>query len=203
MALTLEIKKNDPKTLILLWEGEKWREVYKSLFFSDLVKFPSGLPWEEFTVRFTAIEEKVARRYAISLLSKRSYLSSVLEAKLMAKGIGSETAKRVVAACSEKGYLDDAQEVERLFAKETRRGLSARVAYFKLKQSKKLSDAQLRQHFQQAQNNDVQNLQRWLKKNAAKIRQDDPKEMRKLAAKLCRRGFSMELVFKELLIRDN
>jgi len=199
MALTLEIKKNDPKTLILLWKGERWREVSRSLFFNDLKNIPPGLSWEEFFARFTALEEKIAHRYAIYLLSQRNYLSGVLEAKLIGKGIGPDTAKQAVAICLAKGYVNDAQEVQRLFAKEAKRGQSAKAAYFKLKQTKGISDAELRQHFQEAQMTDAQNLQQWLKKNASKIRRDDPKEMRKLAAKLCRRGFSFELVQQELL----
>jgi SOS response regulatory protein OraA/RecX len=197
MALKIEIKKNDPKTLILFWEGEKWREVSKSLFFSDLIKLPLELTWEAFSAQFGVLEEKAAHRHAIYLLSHRNYLSSALEAKLIAKGIGLNTAKRVVAACCEKGYLNDTQETQRLFAKEARRGHSAKAAYFKLR-AKGLSDAALRQHLENATATDVHNLKRWLQKNASKIRRDDPHEMRKLAAKLCRRGFGMELVLKEL-----
>jgi len=52
MVLKLEIKKDDPKTLILYWDEEIWRNVCKSLFFNELRKLPKDLQWEDFYSRF-------------------------------------------------------------------------------------------------------------------------------------------------------
>lgn len=197
MVLKLEIKKDDPKTLILYWEGEIWREVCKSLFFNDLKKFPADLQREDFYSRFTLLEEKIAKRYVVYQLSRRNFLSSELEAKLLAKGFSSNSVKAALSSCCEKGYLNDAEEIARMFAKEIRKGHSSKATYFKLKQ-KKISDAQLLCHLEQAELIDRQNLQKWLKKNANKVKRDDPKEMKKLAAKLYRLGFSIELIWQEL-----
>ncbi len=196
MSLKLEIKKD---TLILYWDGEVFRKASKSLFFYEVRKIPIDLSWEDFCSRFSLLEEKIAKRYALYLLSKRNYLSSDLETKLVAKGVSSEIAQKTVLYCTEKGYLNDAQEVERLFAKGMRKGDSAKATYFKLKQ-KTSDDSHLRKYLHEAHSADRQNLQIWLRKNARKINRDDPNEMRKLAAKLCRRGFSLELVLQELCI---
>lgn len=201
MVLKLEIKKEDPRTLILYWDEEIWRKVCKSLFINELIKFPRDLQWEDFYSRFTLVEEKISKRYAVFLLAKRNLLSSELEAKLLVKGFSSNSIKAAILYCVEKGYLDDAQEVSRLFAKEIRKGHSSKAAYFKLKQ-KKIDDSQLRHHLEQAALIDKQNLKKWLIKHASKVKRDDPKEMKKLAAKLCRRGFSMELVLQELSSSD-
>ncbi len=198
MALKLEIKKDDPKSLILYWEGEPWRKICKSLFLNDLKKLPMDLSWESFYSKFLLLEKKIAKRYALFLLSRRNYLSSELEAKLVAKGCSPQIAKEAVAHCCEKEYVNDAAEIERLFAKEMKKGQSARAIYFKLKQKKGISDSQLRQHLQQAERMDQHNLQKWLKKNASKMKRNDPKEMRKWMAKLSRRGFSLELIMQEL-----
>lgn len=200
MVLKLEIKKEDPKSLILCWEGQIWRKVCKSLFFNDLKKFPKDSNWEDFYSRFSLLEEKIAKRYVLFLLSRRNYLSSELEAKLAAKGVSPRIAKDAVLHCCEKGYVNDAEEIERLFAKELKKGQSARGAFFKLKQ-KGISDSQLRQHLQQAKLTDRQNLQKWLKKNAGKMKGNDPNEMKKWMAKLCRRGYSLELVLEEFNAR--
>jgi SOS response regulatory protein OraA/RecX len=198
-VLKLEIKKNDPKSLILHWEGQQWRKVCKSLFFKDLKKIPADLNWETFIFRFSLLEEKISKKYVLFLLSRRNYLSSELEAKLLAKGFSPAVVKDAVFQCCVKGYINDGEEVGRLFAKEMKKGQSARAVYFKLKQKKAMSDSQLRQHFQLVESEDRQTLQKWLKKNAGKIKSNDPKELKKLMAKLSRRGFSLELILQELL----
>ncbi|MBS0604976.1 MAG: RecX family transcriptional regulator [Verrucomicrobia bacterium] len=196
MSLELEIKKNDPKTLLLLWEGEVWREVGKSLFINELRKFPPGLSWEDFLSRFTLLEDKVGKRYAIYLLSQRALLSSDLETRLVSKGISLPAAKAVVGFCREKKYLDDSQEIARLVAKELKKGQSAKAVLFKLRQKKGISEIALREHLQSAAPSDADALQKWMSKLGKKIDRSDPAEMRKLMAKLCRRGFSPDLVFK-------
>ena len=197
MVLKLETKKEDPRTLILYWNDEIWRNVCKSLFINELRRFPRDLQWEDFCSRFTLVEEKISKRYAVFLLAKRNLLSAELKAKLLAKGFSSNAIKAAIQYCVEKGCLDDAQEVSRLVTKEIRRGYSSKAVYFKLKQ-KKVDESQLRYHLKQAALEDRQNLKKWLVKHASKIKRDDPKEMKKLAAKLCRRGFSIELVLQEL-----
>jgi SOS response regulatory protein OraA/RecX len=203
MVLKLEIKKEDPRVIQLSWEGKVWREVHKSLFFNDLNKFPEGLTWEEFLERFTSLEEKIARRYAIYMLSKRNFLASNLESKLLAKGVSPSVAQAIILYCSEKGYIDDSQEMARLIGKELRKGQSAKAVYFKLKQKRGVDDSQLRQLLRQAALSDQEALQRWFEKNGRKINRKDPKEMKKWIAKLCRLGFSAELVFHTLKSRGD
>jgi SOS response regulatory protein OraA/RecX len=198
MVLTLEIKKDDPKTLILCWDGQIWRKLCKSLFFNDLNIVRKDLNWEDFYAQFSLLEKKIAKRYLLFLLSKRNYLTSQLEAKLLSKGFSPLITREAVLLCCEKGYVNDAEEMGRLFVKEMKKGQSARATYFKLKQKKAIHDSQLRQHLHQAELADKQNLQEWLKKHAGKIKRDDPKEMRKWIAKLNRRGFSLELILQAL-----
>lgn len=195
MVLELQLKKEDPKVILLLWDGEVWREMSKSLFFNDLRKFPSGLGWEAFLERFSLLEEKIAKRYSLYLLSQRAFLSSELEQKLTSKGISLDTVKGMIQYCFEKGFLDDRQEIARLVAKELRKGLSAKAVLFKLRSKKRLDENFLRQALQEASVSDADILNKWLEKNAKKINRDDPLERRKLMAKLCRKGFSSELVF--------
>lgn len=200
MGLSLEFKENDPKTLILLWEAEPWREVSKSLFFNELKRFPHGLGWEDFLGRYYLLEEKIAKKHAIVLLSKRSYLSANLESKLLSKGLSPQASKVAILFCQEKGYLNDAHVVARLIAKEQKKGLGAKAIFFKLRQQKKISEQQLRQELNQTELSEKEVLEQWLRKNARKIQRDDPLEMRKLMAKLMRRGFSSDVVFSLLKV---
>ena len=198
MSLSLEFKKDDPKALILLWEGNPWREVPKYLFYNELRRFPVQLNWEEFLSRFNLLEEKIAKRQAIALLSKRGYLSSDLETKLLFKGLSPKGAKAAVVYCQEKGFVNDTQEIARLIAREQKKGLGAKAIFFKLKQKKKIDDHQLRRGLDQTETSEKEALEKWLIKNAKKVKWNDPLEMRKLMAKLMRRGFSGELVFNLL-----
>jgi len=198
MVLELKLKKEDPKAILLVWEGDVWRRLSKSLFFNELNKFPAGLLWEDFLERFSLLEEKIGKRYSLYLLSQRAMLSSELEEKLISKGITPSVAKGVVQYCSEKGFLNDEQEVARLVAKELRKGHSAKAVLFKLRAKKRLDETLLQGALQEASSSDADVLQKWLVKNAKKITRDDPLAMRKLMAKLCRKGFSPELVFKTL-----
>lgn len=198
MSLKIEEKKGDPKTLVLYWEGEIWRCVYKPLFVSGLRKISGDLSWKEFLEQFAALEQKIARRYAIWLLSRRSYLSSDLTAKLMAKGISESVALDVVSFCTAKGYVNDSQEITRLIAKEQRKGLAARAIYFKLKSKKGIDEHLIRQLLGQSSSLDQGVLKKWIDKYGKKMDRNDRTAKPKLIAKLCRRGFSLELVLKEL-----
>ncbi len=201
MGLELQQKKDDPKTLLLLWEGQLWKEVSKSLFFSELRKIPTHLTWEDFQTRFFQLELTAGRKYALYWLSRRALLSHELKAKLLSKGLSHEASASIIAYCQEKGFLDDDQEIARIVAKELRKGQSERAVFFKLK-AKKVDESLLHKALQNTASSDAVVLQRWLEKNAHKIDRKDPHEMRKLMAKLCRKGFSFELVQKVLSKRD-
>jgi SOS response regulatory protein OraA/RecX len=198
MTLDIEMKKDDPKTIVLSWDGQFWRHLGKSLFFNELIKIPQDLSWEDFLSRFTLLEEKVSKKHAIYLLSQKALLSSDLLARLVSKGVSPDAAKASVQYCREKGFLDDAQEMARLVAKELKKGQSAKAAFFKLRGKKGIDEGLLREHLQQAAPSDSEALQGWLAKNGKKIDRGDPLAMRKLMAKLCRKGFSPDLVFKAL-----
>ena len=198
MSLRIEAKKSDPKTLVLYWEEEVWRCVYKPLFFSGLKKISPDLSWEEFLSQFTAMEQTVAKRYVIWLLSRKIYLSSDLMAKLLSKGFSSSISCEIISLCQAKGYLDDSQEMARLIAKEQRKGLSTKAIYCKLKARKGIDESLIRQLLQKSSSLDEEVLQGLLNKHAKKVNFKDPKDRNKLIAKLCRRGFSPESVIRAL-----
>lgn len=143
-------------------------------------------------------EEKIGKRYALYLLSKRAYLSSDLMAKLETKGISSETAKGIIHYCLEKGFLDDAQQIARLVAKELRKAQSAKAVFFKLRAKKGIDENLLKEHLEQMAPSNGDALQKWLMKNGRRIDFNDPDEVRKTVAKLCRKGFSANEVFNAI-----
>ncbi len=193
MGLELVEKKEDPKSLIIKWEGEIWRVVSKPLFFSELKKIPSDLSWDAFKALFLKLEEKLAQRQALWLLAKKNYLEADLEAKLKQKGISPNTAQSAVDYCRSKGYLDDKAQMKNLFSKAARKGQSARAAYFKLKT--KVDGENLDLHFREASAQDEEAMKAFVEKNKSKIEREGKK---KWAAKLFRRGFSQDLIMRFL-----
>lgn len=191
MGLELKIKNDDSKALFILWEGEIWRKVYKPLFFNELKKIPRSLTWEEFLAHFYPLEEKIGKRYALYLLSCRSYFSSDLEAKLFEKGFSPSCASSVVAFCQEKGYLNDREKIEQLVAKERSKGKGARVIYAKLKQ-KKMAPIDF------SEEEEEKALFQWLAKHVHKVDLSNQLEKQKLIAKLLRRGFSLSMILQAL-----
>jgi len=199
MTLEIELCEKDPKVLILTWDGDHFRKVSKSMFLSELKKIPPHLSRQEFLQLFSQIEEKVGKRYALYLLSQRALLSSELSAKLIAKGLSSLAANTIAEHCVAQGYIDDTHLVSRLVARELRKGHSARAVLFKLKQKKGIPEKVLRAHLQSAEQSESQVLEKWIEKNARKIDRNDPVAMRKVMAKLIRRGFPSELVFQTFI----
>ncbi len=199
MTLKTEVKNNDPQTLVILLDGEVWREVAKSLFQGELRKFPKDISREEFLSRFSLFEEKRGRSYAIYLLSRRLYLASDLREKLVGKGFSRGVADQIVESCVQKGYIDDSQEIHRLVAKELKKGQSAKAVYYKLRQKKGMREDLLKEALEKANPSDGDALDKWLEKHAKKIDRSDRDERRKLVAKLLRRGFSPELVFARIV----
>ncbi len=183
MELEIKIKSGDFRTLLLLRDGEVWREVSKCLFMNELRKIPP----REILEGFFAIEERVGRRYALHLLSRRAMLSSDLVGKLIAKGISEKTAQSIVQYCKDKGFLDDEQQIARLIAKEQRKGYGAKAIQFKFRQKGVRYLPEI--HEKEA-------ISKWIAKQ--KIDWSDRHTVNKLIAKLLRRGFSSEVVINSI-----
>src|SRR5262249_20447498 len=166
-----------------------------------LKKFPTSLSREDFLVRFGALEEKVGKKYAVDLLSRKAFLSSALAEKLAMAGLSSVAVERAIAFCQEKGFLDDAREIARLIAKEQRKGLGTKALFFKLRAKKGVDPALLKEELQKVAFSDEAILQAWLAKQGKKIDRTNPLEVRKWMARLYRRGFSKDAIFQAFSFR--
>lgn len=196
MSLTIQVKSTDPRKILLFWEGSLWREVGKSLFFSELAKCPHETSLEAFAEWFALIEEKVGKRYALHLLSKRSFLALELEERLVSKGLSPTAARSVLCFCQSKGYLDDAEEMKRLIGKERKKGKSTTAIFFKLKAKKGIDPSFVRACLKDS--SDSEALRKQLSKYASKLDLNHPVEKQKVAARLLRKGFSFDAVIKAL-----
>lgn len=205
MALKWEKAPNNPKMIELFWEGSLFRTVYKFLFSKELGSIPETVTYEELCSYLAQIEQKGGRRYALWLLSRRAFLSSELEEKLLSKGISQESAERILHFCTERGYLDDAAQMNRLIAAELKKGRSRRAIYYKLTQQKGVNLALLNSCLKSTTTSDEEALDRWMAKHPRALQNTDYDARRKIMQKLSRLGFSTDLIRKKILInaRDN
>lgn len=75
----------------------------------------------------------IARKYALRLLSMKSYHTAVLKRKLERKGFSSESSERVIQDCKRMGLIQDDEAILREF----RRGYGPRYIEYKLQISSK------------------------------------------------------------------
>ncbi len=196
MGLIVRINQEDPRHLTLLWDGEPWRVVCKFLFLKELNTFSSEPHFETFMEKFALLERKVAKRYVLALLSKKGFLSGALGKKLEEKGFSSPVIKETLAYCQERGMLNDSEELSRLISKERKKGKSVRATYFKLRQKKGVDASMLHSLIKEDPHSEEEALEKVLLKYSNKMTTKE--EVRKVAQKLCQKGFSPELVFKRL-----
>lgn len=193
MGLEVKIKERDPRVLLLFWKGTLWKEVRKHLFFKMVSSLPKNLEEKAFFLRFQEEEERLARSYAIRLLSQRSLLSKVLEEKLRLQGISEPVIQKVSSLCQQKGYINDSQEIKRLAAKEAKKGFGKKAILFKLSRKKGVDKAILQECLPSALSEELQ-LKEVFEKEKKKIDCKNPVARQKLLMKLARRGFSFDAV---------
>ncbi len=146
-------------------------------------------------------EIKAGKKRALYLLSQRALLSSDLIKKLQAKAFSEAAIAAVIAFCEQAGYINDAEQVAQLIAKELKKGRSPRWVYLKLKQ-KGVDEALLHSLCRTDIAREKEALERLLHKYAPALRRSGPDAWQKWAQKLCRQGFSYESVVEALRRQD-
>src|SRR3989339_99789 len=133
--LQIKLDENDPLFILLIWNGSVWKKLYKFLFFRKLKPLFSATSFNELEELFLEIEEKVAKSFAISCLSKKALLSSELCKKMEEKGISCESIAKTLVFCQKIGALPDFQTLENRIEKELRKGRGLMYAKAKWQRS--------------------------------------------------------------------
>lgn len=132
MQLSIQAKNGNPKVLVILIEGELYREVLSSLFRKRLSKISSFSSLEEFDLWFKDLEMACAKEYALKLLSLQSSYSTKLSQKLKMKGFSEAAIRYAVGEVTRLGYLNDADAWESMILREIRKGFGPRFIFAKL-----------------------------------------------------------------------
>jgi SOS response regulatory protein OraA/RecX len=160
----------------------------KKDFYKKKIDIPKNVnSIEEAKEWFSSLEKKRAKSYALYLLSKRSYHSSVFKNKLQQKLISKKTIEWVLKEL--KFYFDDESWVDRKVEKEIKKGFGPKMIRAKLQQKRifledmKISDDRQKETIKEL-------LEKKFPKNFDK---------RKAISFLLRRGFDYPCISEEIV----
>lgn len=166
-----------PFWVLLLWEEDLWKKVYKPLFVRKLHSLFSAKTIEEMELIFTELEEKVSKSFAVRSLSKKALLSSELLKKLREKGVSEETSQKTLTFCQKIGAIQDEDLVDSRIERELRKGHGLKYIQSKWKMEINTLDKQVEE-----------------KKAAIALLQKKGKNQKNPYLFLLRRGFCVETI---------
>jgi len=120
------------KEIIISFSNELSKHVYKPFFYKKLRHLKQAKTVDEFNELFNKMEQKRSFQYATYLLSKRSYGSNELKAKLLSRFISEESSTLAIEKCLQCGYIDDEALVVAYVRRELRKGYGPKILIRKI-----------------------------------------------------------------------
>ena len=120
------------KEIIISFSNELSKHVYKPFFYKKLRDLKQAKTVDEFSEIFNKMEQKRSFQYATYLLSKRSYGSNELKAKLLSRFISEESSQLAIEKCLQCGYIDDEALVLSYIRRELRKGYGPKLLISKI-----------------------------------------------------------------------
>lgn len=188
----------------ILFNGEKWREVHRTIF-GRKPAFPALSAEEELQPVFDAFEYKRVKGYVLWRLSAQSYHSEQLAKLLRDRLVQNKTIDRVLQEYREMGYLDDESWLQSFMRAQQRR-YSLRFILSKL-HAKGLSSDTLKRLAEDWKNpeEELQAIQHLLKTKYRSKNLTQYKERQKVIAALVRKGYTFDKVqaaFQQIALED-
>ncbi len=131
---------------------------------------------------------------AIKILSRKRRSAFELKQKLVLKEFSSEEICEALEKCKEKGFLNDAEYVQDFVSFFSKRGVSARALYLKLKRKFNLSEEELYPYINDAEDLFKEGIESLLNKTKNKKLLETKEGRRKLIQMLLRKGFSLDTI---------
>lgn len=137
--MSLNIIETSSLWLTIVIDENPWKTVSKSLFQKQLSSLIYQGDLKALEAAFLALECKVAKSYAVYLLSKKAYFSLELIKKLKSKKISEEAAREALSFLKKKALLKEEPLIESFIKKKMEKGYSASFAKRALKEKAGLS----------------------------------------------------------------
>lgn len=193
LHVILQPKEGNKDRWEILIEGEKWREVHRTVF-GKHPTFPVVQSMEEWPAVFDAVEYQRAKGYVVWRLSAQSYHSELLVKLLRDRLVQRKTIDKVMRDCHQAGYFDDENWLKNYIQMHQSR-YGWRFIATKLK-AKGLSVETLEGLFEEGQDpeEERQAIRHLLETRYRSKDLSQFKEKQKVIGALLRKGFSYEQV---------
>lgn len=193
LQVIIQSKEGNKERWEIFLDGEKWREVHRTIF-GKHPSFSKVQSIEEWEAVFDAMEYQRAKGYVVWRLSSQSYHSEQLVKLLRERLVRAKTIEKVIHDCRQAGYFDDAGWLRNYIASRQKKE-SIRSILQKLK-SKGLTDESLEGLSEEWMNpeDELQAIQQLLQTRYRSKDLSQFKEKQKVIASLMRKGYRYDQV---------
>lgn len=186
---------NRRSLLTISLDGDPWRDIHTSIFGSRPSLPKECISVEQFTEKFSVIEYRQAKYYAIKRLSLLSLPSAKLIRSLKERLISEPIILRLINELSEAGYINDQEWTASFVRVQSQRNIGPRAIAGKLA-SKGMSSTYAKELLRESQTEEKQRsaVKQLLATRYRMRNLKDFREKKKVVASLIRRGFDFSLV---------
>jgi regulatory protein len=187
------------RLLILLLDGEPWREVHCAIF-GRKPHLPTHCDTQESLQEwFEQVEYQGALVFTLKKLTVKSRLREELRTQLEEHLVSEATIVNVLQRCAELGYLNDAAYAEQFVRSRIAKKLGPHAIKMQLRQ-KGFSESNIHALLAESQHPGAERerIQELIQSRYCKHNLADPKARKKVIASLVRKGFSLNEIFAVL-----
>lgn len=192
LSVAIIPKERQKGMLTILVDHEPWKEVHTSIFGKNPV-LSSCQDANQLNAQFKQLETAGAKRYAIRLLSLRSYPSTQLFQALRRRFVTEESAQDAVAWCLSQGFLSDDEWIQSFVRVQQARRVGPKRIVQKLCQ-KGISFERAESAVQSC--TQKESIAHLLKTRHVKANFNDHKDKQKVIASLLRKGFEFDAILE-------
>lgn len=193
--MSIEIQELGHGRLEIRIDGEKYREIHRSIFGHKIDFTTLDLP-----ACFDELEYRRAKNYVLWRLSVQSYHSEQIVKLLRERLVQKKTIKKTIEECMQMGLFDDRAWLQSFLSREQKKH-SLRALSVKLR-SKGLSEETLEGIGEEWNNpeKELEAIKTLCKTRYRSVDMSSYKDRQKVINALLRRGYSWELIQSSLVI---
>lgn len=186
-------------TIVILWEGEPWRNVHTAIFGKKPSLPQNSSTLEEFEYEFSRLEYGLAKAYAYRRLASMSMLSSNLAKSMRTRYVSDEVIKRIIDELTSLGYLNDQEWTKSFVRVQAQKKMGPKAIVAKLA-ARGISPELFEEYLKDitAEKDQRTLICELLATKYRKRNISDFRERQKVVAALLRRGFEMREVLGAL-----
>ncbi len=184
----------------ILIDGEKWKEVHKSLYKNHLIEILRTSTKKNLRDLCLRVDIKLARMLVYKWLALRGFMKTELTKKLSSYKIDPQAIAKVLSECEKLGYLDDIREGRLFIERGKQRGQGPQFIAMKLWQKAPELKEMARDSF--TDDEQREQIKQWIKKKTRSTNLSEIKVKQRLYRFLIGKGFDNSLVREQLIVDE-